>query len=86
MLTAFQTTGIYEIGLDRGNWFVLLFGIFVLAIVDYMHERGESIFLLVNRQALWFRWGLYLGLIWCTILFGIYGINYDSSQFIYFQF
>lgn len=86
MLTAFQTTGIYEIGLDRGNWFMLSFGIIVLMIVDVIHEKGESIFLLVNRQTLWFRWILYLGLIWCIILFGIYGVGYDSSQFIYFQF
>lgn len=86
MVTAFQTTSIYEIGLDRGNWFMLIFGILVLAIVDAVHERGESIFVLVKRQTLWFRWILYLGLIWCTMMFGIYGVNYDSSQFIYFRF
>lgn len=86
MLTAFQTTGIYEIGLDRGNWFMLCFGIVVLMTVDMIHERGGSIFLWVNRQELWFRWILYSGLIWCIILFGIYGVGYDSGQFTYFQF
>lgn len=86
MLTTFQTTSIYEIGLDRGNWFMLFFGIIILTMVDFIHERGKSIFFLLNCQTLWFRWILYLGLIWCTIMFGIYGVNYDSSQFIYFQF
>ena len=86
MLITFQTTSIYEIGLDRENWFILFFGIFVLIVVDYIHERGRGIFCLVKKQPLWFRWILYLGLIWYVILFGIYGINYDSSQFIYFQF
>lgn len=86
MLTVFQTTSIYELGLDRGNWFVLSLGVMVLTVVDILHEQGKSIFLLVNRQTLWFRWGLYAGLIWCIILFGIYGVGYDSSQFIYFQF
>lgn len=86
MFTTFQTASIYEIGLDRGNWFMLSFGIVVLMTVDYIHERGNSVFLLVNRQTIWFRWVLYLGLIWCIILFGIYGVGYDSSQFIYFQF
>lgn len=86
MFTVFQTTSIYEIGLDRGNWFMLSFSIIILIAVDIIHERGDSVFLLVNRQTLWFRWILYLGLIWCTIMFGIYGIGYDSSQFIYFQF
>lgn len=86
MLTTFQTTSIYEIGLDRGNWFMLCFGIGVLMTVDIIHERGGSVFLWINQQTLWFRWSLYLGLIWCVILFGIYGVGYDSSQFIYFQF
>lgn len=86
MLSVFQTTSIYEIGLDRGNWFMLCFGIVILMTVDMIHERGGSVFLWVNRQTLWFRWILYLGLIWCIILFGIYGVAYDSSQFIYFQF
>lgn len=86
MFTVFKTTGIYEIGLDRGNWFMLFFGMMILMAVDIVHERGKSVFSFVNRQMLWFRWLLYLGLIWSTILFGIYGIGYDSSQFIYFQF
>lgn len=86
MLTAFQKAGIYELGLDRGNWFILWFGIAVLLTVDVLHEKGYSIFMLVRRQTVWFRWNLYLGLIWCTILFGIYGAGYDAGQFLYFQF
>ena len=86
MFTRFQTTSIYEIGLSRGNWFMLCFGIIVLMIVDVIHEKGASVFLLVRKQRLWFRWSLYLGLIWCIIMFGIYGAAYDASQFIYFQF
>ncbi len=86
MLTTFQISSIYDMGLDRGNWFMLLMGICILTAVDVVHEKGKSVFLFVNRQTLWFRWILYLGLIWCTILFGIYGVEYDSSQFIYFQF
>lgn len=87
MLTTFQTTSIYEIGLDGGgNWFMLFFGITMLVVVDIIHEKGKSIFILVNGQTRWFRWILYLGLIWSIIMFGIYGISYDSSQFIYFQF
>lgn len=86
MLTVLQTTSIYEIGLDRGNWFMLCFGIAVLVTIDMIHERGGSVFHWINQQTLWFRWGLYLGLIWCIVLFGIYGVGYDSSQFIYFQF
>lgn len=86
MFSAIQTTSIFEIGLDRGNWFFLLFGIAVLTIVDILHEKNIAIFNKVAEQELWFRWALYMGLMWTTILFGIYGTAYDSSTFIYFQF
>ena len=86
MFTAFQLAGIYEIGLDRGNWFILKFGIMILMAVDIIHEKGKSVFQFVNRQTIWFRWILYLGLVWSIILFGIYGVGYDAGQFIYFQF
>lgn len=86
MLTTFQCSSVYDIGLDRGNWFMLVMGICILTVVDLIHESGKGVFLFVNRQTFWFRWVLYLGLIWSTILFGIYGVEYDSSQFIYFQF
>ncbi len=86
MFHTFQVAGIYEIGLDRGNWFILNFGIMVLMAVDIIHEKGKSVFLFVNRQTIWFRWTLYLGLVWGVILFGIYGVGYDAGQFIYFQF
>lgn len=86
MAVCFQTTGIYELGLDKQNWFFLLFGLFVLMVVDLLHEKGISIYTAVQSQEIWFRWMLYLGLIWITIMFGIYGVAYDASGFIYFQF
>ena len=55
-------------------------------MTDVLHEKGYAIFLAMSRQTVLFRWSLYLGLIWSVIMFGIYGIGYDSSQFIYFRF
>lgn len=86
MFQVFQTTSVYAIGLNRGNWAMLLFGIVILLIVDILHEQGKSIFKLVNEQEIWFRGILYLGLVWSVIMFGVYGIGYDTSEFIYFQF
>lgn len=86
MFTVFQTTGIYELGLDRGNWFMLTFGLIVLLLVDILHEKKISIFDLVAKQEIWFRWLICFTLLWVTIMFGIYGPEYDTSTFIYFQF
>lgn len=42
--------------------------------------------IIVSHQEIWFKWMLYLGLIWGIIMLGIYGVDYDTSTFIYFQF
>ncbi|MBR0172065.1 MAG: MBOAT family protein [Lachnospiraceae bacterium] len=74
------------LGLDLTNWRVLFFAVIVLGAVDILHEKGVSVFDAVSKQQLWFRWTLYLGLIWSVLLFGIYGAAYDESAFIYFRF
>ncbi|MCM1103058.1 MAG: MBOAT family protein [Clostridium sp.] len=85
MLTKFRTTT-FDLGLNRANWSVLIFGIAVMVIVDVLHERDRSVFAVFHRQEFWFRCVLYVGLIWAVILFGIYGAQYDAGDFIYFQF
>ena len=82
----FQYTDLETLGLSTENCYVLLFAFIILLIVDILHERHISIFGFVNRQETWFRWVLYLGLVWSTIIFGVYGEEYDASTFIYFQF
>lgn len=74
------------LGLDSANIILLITGLIILLIVDLVHEYNISIREFVYKQRLWFRWTLYLVLIWSIIMFGIYGIDYTSSQFIYFQF
>lgn len=81
-----QTTSLLDIGLDKGNWLVLIVAILILYVVDILHECKKSVFVIVNSKPLVVRWVLYLGLIWFIILFGIYGVGYDTGQFIYFQF
>ena len=86
MLSVPYTTGIKTIGLDRTDWIILIFAVAALFAVDCLRERGVSVFEFVGRQEIWFRWALSLGLLWGTIMLGIYGAAYDTSSFIYFQF
>lgn len=86
MFTTFRTTSIYHLGLDHANWFFLILSIAILLLVDVLHEKHISVLSIVNRQEFWFRWILWLGLVWTVIMIGIYGIAYDTSTFIYFQF
>ena len=81
-----HTTSIFDIGLNQGNWIVLIVAILILSCVDILHEYGVGMFALVNKQCMVIRWGLYLGLVLSIIMFGIYGVTYDAGAFIYFQF
>lgn len=86
MFSQIYTTDIYSLGLGKKDWLFLIFSIEILLLVDILHENGKSIFQLINKQEVWFRWLLYIGLFWTTILFGVYGQTYDTGNFIYFQF
>ncbi len=86
MLTTVTTTSVFELGLDRNNWKIMVASIVVLLFVDILHEKGVSIRCYLSKQEMWFRLVFYNVLIWVVIMFGIYGVGYDTSQFIYFQF
>ena len=86
MSTIWKTSRLTKLGLDGSDWNALLLGIIILFVVDSIHENNNSIFKSVANLNIVLRWLLYLGLIWSTIMMGIYGAAYDTSTFIYFQF
>lgn len=86
MFSTIITTSLYEIGLSHENWQILGVAIVILFVVDILHEKGISVLRLITSQEMWLRMLIYLSLIWSIIMFGIYGVGYDTSQFIYFQF
>lgn len=81
-----MTTGIFEIGLSKDNWKIMMGSIAVLFTVDVIHENGISVRKWICSQEIWFRLLVYNVLIWSVIMLGIYGVGYDTNQFIYFQF
>ena len=86
MFSVIAKSSFLDLGMDITNWQMLTIAIIILYIVDMLHEKGYSIFDIVSHKEIWLRWILYLGLIWGTIMLGIYGVDYDTSSFIYFQF
>ena len=78
---------IYTLGLDRAEMNILLAGLILLLLVDlirYLKKQTFSEFL--AEQCIWFRWGVLFAMMAAILVFGIYGIRFESSQFIYFQF
>ncbi len=77
---------LYELGLDRGNFGLLIISITILMLADLAKYKGIVIRDVILRQELWCRWFCYLTAIVFILVFGIWGTNYDAAGFIYFQF
>lgn len=78
---------LYNLGLDRVDVHVLFISLLVMVIVDYIRvKKKEDFGAFLVRQNLAFRWIVLLALIVGTIVYGAYGVDFDSSQFIYFNF
>lgn len=73
-------------GLGYADWIVLIAALFILFMIDIMHERGIRLRRELYKRNVFFRGFIYLCIVWSILLFGIYGYQYDASQFIYFQF
>lgn len=86
MFTATHRVGFDGMGLDIANLKVLLMSILILMVCDIAHEKNISILQFIAKQEIWFKLIIYLGILWSIIMLGIYGVAYDTSGFIYFQF
>ncbi|MBR3807759.1 MAG: MBOAT family protein [Lachnospiraceae bacterium] len=83
----FFNEGLYEYGLDRVEVNILFAALIVLLLAEllkYFKKQRISEFLI--EQNLWFRWIVVIGMIVACVVYGEYGISFDSNQFIYFQF
>ncbi len=78
---------IYELGLDRFEFQVLAVSVVVLLLTELLrYFKGQCIAMFLKEQCIWFRWLVLFSLMLATLVYGIYGIQFESSQFIYFQF
>lgn len=65
-----------------------MLGVFVLLlfIAEFMNYRGIKLRDVINRQCLPVRWCVYLLGIMAVVVLGIYGVDYNASDFIYMKF
>lgn len=83
----FFNEGLYKFGLDRievNILFVALITMFLVELLKYLKNKMLSDF--IAEQNLWFRWIVIIGLVVSILVYGEYGVTFDSNQFIYFQF
>ncbi len=77
---------LFKMGLDCADMFVLLMSLGVLLFMSVLKYKNIAIRDTLAKQGIWFRYFVYSAGIFAVLIFGIYGPEYDASQFIYFQF
>ncbi len=78
---------IYRLGLDAIEINILFFAVCMLFAVDYIKYRKKLQFSeFLSVQNTWFRWAVIIAVILSILVFGIYGTEFDTSKFIYFDF
>lgn len=78
----FVDGSLYTLGLDRIDFWIMIFGLLVLFVVSKYQQRG-SVREIIAKQNLAFRWLLWLALFMVVLLFGMYGESYQPADFIY---
>lgn len=77
---------IFALGVEREYLRILCAAILLLAYMDYRKYKGVDMAAALLGQRWWFRILAEVGLLLVILLFGCYGVEYDTSEFIYFQF
>lgn len=77
---------VMRMGFSMQQLIALLLSVILLFVVDTMKDQGKDVRALVLTQGIWFRWLVYLGLLFVIVLYGAYGLDYTQTEFIYFQF
>lgn len=79
----FFDDSLFNLGLDRKNFILMLFSILVLAIVDIVKERGIHIRETIAGQRLIVRWTIYYLAVFALLIFGMYGPAFEPVNFVY---
>lgn len=82
----FFDNSLYDLGLSRREFQVMLFSTGILLVSDFLKYRGIRIRKVIVQQELWCRWLCYISAVMFVLLFGVWGSAYNESSFIYFQF
>lgn len=78
----FFDESMYNLGLSRKNFTVMIIGLLVLLLVS-LYQRKEGVRTMLARQPILIRWSVYLALLFVPIIFGMYGPGYNAQDFIY---
>ena len=73
-------------GLEKKDILIIIIGIIGILGVSIIKEAGKSVQSILDEKPLVVRWGVLYVLIFFVLIYGLYGVQYDASQFLYMQF
>ena len=71
-----------QLGLDKANWMVVLLGILLILVVDFV-GRKKTYDEIVLKRSIVLSYSLIAVMIVIIVIFGMYGIGYEGKAFIY---
>lgn len=77
---------LYNIGLDRKDFWIGIISIFILWKVSIMQENGIKVRDKIASYPLILRWSIYYAGILAIIIFGIYGSRHAGNTFVYMNY
>lgn len=78
---------LYKLGLEMNEIHILIVSLVVLFLTDLIrYYKKKNLAQFLETQCIWFRWSVVFALLFAILIYGIYGVDFDSTQFVYFQF
>lgn len=77
---------ILKTGFNMKSAIIVCIGCLIMFLCSIIKEKGFSPQIILDDMPLVFRWGVYYILIFSILIWGLYGSEYDTSQFLYMQF
>lgn len=77
------TKEMFNLGLDRLDYIVVLITVIFVLIISILKERGLNVREYINKKPKVVRWIIYYILIFYLIIFGAYGMNYTPVDPMY---
>ena len=76
---------LFNMGLDRREWGILVFGLILLFVVSYI-SRKKDVRAYLHEQNFVARLLIFAGLFVMIIVYGYYGADFNAAEFIYGRF
>lgn len=74
-----------NLGLDLPECIIAIFSVIVLIVFDYINKKTNLVDLILSQSTI-YKFIFYVFIILFLLIFGVYGQNYGTQDFLYFQF